>query len=367
MKKSLVLLMAASALMNASFAYAEEEGFYFAVGGGLNHVSDDRVKSSGTVNNSIEYNNGYAAQGAIGYKYTNGLRSEVELSYRKNDVDDIAGARTSGHNDVTSAMVNVLYDFDITDSFDTYVGAGAGVAHVDYDRVRTAAGTQLDDSDTTPAVQLIAGASYPIADATEAFVDYKYFHATNPDFTNPAGANTKTDYDASTVVVGLKFNLYDNEPSHPPVVQPKPRLTPAPVQKAVQDPIIESRVEEPVNRPAAAPVSRTYIVFFDFDKFDVTNEALSILKQAAADAKAGNAVGIQVVGHADRSGTDGYNMALSKRRADSVEGALRSLGLTGANIQKLAKGESDPLVPTADGVREPQNRRVEVMYVVTPR
>ena len=67
-----------------------------------------------------------------------------------------------------------------------------------------------------------------------------------------------------------------------------------------------------------------------------------------------------VVGHADRSGSDAYNQKLSLRRGTAVKGALVSEGISGGAISVSGKGESDPMVPTADGVREPQNRRVHI-------
>ncbi|MBX6747532.1 MAG: OmpA family protein, partial [Acetobacteraceae bacterium] len=70
---------------------------------------------------------------------------------------------------------------------------------------------------------------------------------------------------------------------------------------------------------------------------------------------------IEVAGHADRSGTPQYNMRLSRRRAETVAAELVRHGISRNEITIEAFGESRPLVPTADGVREPQNRRVEIV------
>jgi outer membrane protein OmpA-like peptidoglycan-associated protein len=103
-------------------------------------------------------------------------------------------------------------------------------------------------------------------------------------------------------------------------------------------------------------------VFFDWDKSTLTQEAQAIIRTAAANAKAGNIVRIELMGHADRSGPDRYNMGLSQRRADAVKAELVRQGLKANEIVTFAKGEREPLVPTADGVREPQNRRVEIVF-----
>ncbi|MBM3560422.1 MAG: OmpA family protein, partial [Alphaproteobacteria bacterium] len=87
-----------------------------------------------------------------------------------------------------------------------------------------------------------------------------------------------------------------------------------------------------------------------------------ILQQAATHAKGLATVKIRSTGHADRSGSDAYNMRLSQRRADAVKAELVRLGLKASDIAVVARGEANPLVPKADGVREPQNRRVEIVF-----
>ncbi|HYC66275.1 MAG TPA: Lpg1974 family pore-forming outer membrane protein [Reyranellaceae bacterium] len=110
------------------------------------------------------------------------------------------------------------------------------------------------------------------------------------------------------------------------------------------------------------PKAPNYIVFFDFDRADLTAVAHNTVRQAASDAKARRTTHLQVAGHADRAGTDEYNMALSLRRANAVKAELVRNGLPAEQIAVLGRGESEPLVPTADGVREPQNRRVVISF-----
>ena len=69
-----------------------------------------------------------------------------------------------------------------------------------------------------------------------------------------------------------------------------------------------------------------------------------------------------LAGHADKSGGDAYNVALSQRRADAAKAYLAGKGVPEASIGTEAIVESRPLVETADGVREPQNRRVEITF-----
>ena len=139
-------------------------------------------------------------------------------------------------------------------------------------------------------------------------------------------------------IVRAGFNYHFAPPPPPP---PMPMAAPMP--------------------PPAAP--KVFIVFFDWDKDTITPEGHAIVQQAADAWKSGAPVQIQVTGYTDRSGSAGYNQRLSERRANNVARALAALGVPREQMAVSGRGENDNRVPTADGVREPQNRRVEI---VTP-
>jgi outer membrane protein OmpA-like peptidoglycan-associated protein len=105
-----------------------------------------------------------------------------------------------------------------------------------------------------------------------------------------------------------------------------------------------------------------FIVFFDWDKSDITPQAAAILDNAAAAYQQTGQANVVLAGHADRSGSDQYNVGLSQRRADAVKDYLAGHGVPDSAMSTEAYGESRPLVETADGVREPQNRRVEITF-----
>jgi outer membrane immunogenic protein len=118
----------------------------------------------------------------------------------------------------------------------------------------------------------------------------------------------------------------------------------------------------PVAAPAPPPAApKVFIVFFDWDKDTITPEGQQIIVQAADAWKAGAPVQIQVTGYTDRSGSPGYNQRLSERRANNVARALAALGVPKEDMIVTGRGENDNRVPTAPGVREPQNRRVEIV------
>ncbi|MET1755069.1 OmpA family protein, partial [Novosphingobium sp. RD2P27] len=114
--------------------------------------------------------------------------------------------------------------------------------------------------------------------------------------------------------------------------------------------------------PAPVCNKGPYIVFFDWDKSEITPEAATILDSAVSAYGNCASVPIMLAGYTDRSGSAQYNLGLSARRNDSVRAYLTSRGIPGATISSEAFGENNPRVPTADGVRELQNRRVEITY-----
>jgi opacity protein-like surface antigen len=118
----------------------------------------------------------------------------------------------------------------------------------------------------------------------------------------------------------------------------------------------------PMAAPMAPPAAPTvFIVFFDWDRDTITPEGMQIVQQAADAYKSGAPVQIQVTGYTDRSGSAGYNQRLSERRANNVAKALAARGVPREQMLVSGKGENDNRVPTANGVREPQNRRVEIV------
>jgi OOP family OmpA-OmpF porin len=125
-------------------------------------------------------------------------------------------------------------------------------------------------------------------------------------------------------------------------------------------------LEAKLKLQAAAPVpppqpARQFNVYFDFDKSNITPEAQRIIDLVASQVKADQGT-VVLVGKADLSGTDSYNLALSKRRADAVHSALAAAGVPRNRVEERYVGMREPPVPTAPGVREPRNRVVEITF-----
>jgi outer membrane protein OmpA-like peptidoglycan-associated protein len=152
----------------------------------------------------------------------------------------------------------------------------------------------------------------------------------------PDAAKRSLDLTAYGPVIGMSFR-FGCSPPPPPAPTPAPVAAPAPV------------------------TAQTYLVFFDWDKADLTPRATQIIAQAAADSKSQAVTTIDVNGYTDTSGTAVYNQGLSVRRAKAVAAQLVTDGVPESEITAQGFGDTHLLVPTGHDVREPQNRRVEII------
>jgi OOP family OmpA-OmpF porin len=115
--------------------------------------------------------------------------------------------------------------------------------------------------------------------------------------------------------------------------------------------------------PSAVAQGREYKVYFGLDEWHLSAEALSTITDAINTARAEGQSQIVAAGHTDRSGGDAYNMKLSERRAGVVKDVMVEMGAREDAIKVESYGETKPAVDTADGVKEPKNRRVEISLI----
>jgi len=138
---------------------------------------------------------------------------------------------------------------------------------------------------------------------------------------------------------------------------------------ALTAPAAHAQSGKPMVPPATtmqAEMSR-FLVFFDWNKSTLTPEARRIIAGAAEEFRKSGAARVVATGYTDLSGSPAYNLRLSERRAEAVKEELMRLGVPESAIATIGKGEADPLVPTADGVREAQNRRVVIEFPRPPK
>lgn len=318
-----------------------DKGFYISgnIGG---HKSEDSEVDGAGIDGDSETDRGLAGLAALGYDFGDHFRLELEAGWRgAGDVDSVSGATGTGDVDAYSGIINAFYDFDIGGGIEPYIGAGAGTTRVSLNGVGPFAGQTVNGDDWGIALQAGAGLAIPLNDRLKFTADYRYMTVRGLEYTASGGGTVDAEYDDHAVFIGLRFALNPPAPAPMPVAQVAPKPAPAPA-------------------PAPAAV-RNFLVFFDFNSDVITPQAEAILREAAASAKSLGNTRIMATGYTDRSGSTAYNLGLSQRRADAVRNALVGLGLQSGEIQTVGKGEADPLVATPDGVREPQNRRVQIV------
>jgi OOP family OmpA-OmpF porin len=308
-----------------------------------------------SVTRNVSFNSGFNAGARLGYAW-GPWRFEEEYSYRYNSVASGSFANATGTSHSNALMTNVIYDFTLGWPITPHIGAGIGAVNVYRSvggnaTVTTPSGATV--TFTSPAFsgsqwsfgyQAIAGIRYLINPALALDIDYRWFGTPSQTIrgahvTTPTGCclftSFKSSYNSNNIVASLTMMFGAPPPAAPPPAPPAP---PPP------------------------PTHQVYLVFFDWDKYNITPEAMQILEAAAAHWKAGAAVQIQVTGYTDLTGSPGYNQRLSERRANAVATVLERLGIPRNEMVVAGRGMNDPRVPTPLGVREPQNRRVEIVF-----
>jgi outer membrane protein OmpA-like peptidoglycan-associated protein len=312
---------------------------YIAPRGGVVMQSESDYSGSGGNSAKVKFKTGFAAGAALGYDWKP-IRTELEVMYRQNDVDSVNGTALtsgSGKNSSIAGMINVLYDFNLSSAWKPYVGVGIGAARVTGELSTSDATRTFDNSSNKFAYQGIVGVGYQINPSVDLTLDYRYMATQNPSFTTSSGRTLEGEYKTHTVMLGVTFRLPASAP-------PPPTQTVAPA----------ALISPP-------PPPRAYLVFFDFNKSDITPQAATVIREAADMAKRTGTVRLMLTGHADRVGAPGYNQKLSEKRADAVRRALVAEGINEQAIAVGARGETQNLVPTADQVKEAENRRVEIV------
>lgn len=338
-------------------AEAQQQGLFFFGGVGGNFATDTDISGPG-LSSGADLEDDITSMLGVGYRTSIGLRPELEIAVRNNDVERARNFGTTGNGSYTmySGMFNVVYEFLPRGRWNPYVGIGAGVARADVTVNGT--GLAINDRDTVLALQGLAGVGYRYSNELEFFADYRYFTTEDLDLNASQGPTTQTesDYQSHALMVGLRFALGTPKKQAPAArAAPKPVVKKQPVEKAKPKPKVAAAPPQPPK------INRDYLVFFDWDQAFITPTAAEILREAAQNAARGKVTRIEATGHADTSGSKTYNMRLSERRAIAVREALIARGVPASEIKIFWKGESDPLVPTKDGVREPQNRRVQII------
>src|SRR6516225_5574042 len=304
----------------------------------------------GVANPQRNFSSGFNV-GARGGVQWGPWRLEEEYSYRNNQGDNFtangflqgdfttSGTRGSGSTHSNALMTNLIFDVGTWGwnwwvPITPHIGAGVGAVDVDtsvsinnftlqrsigapispanplsVQGPQTFGGTLISGSGWRFGYQAIAGLRFEFSPTVAFDLDYRYLGTPNQTITNNAsarypfpngnhgvncctGGSFTSKYNSNNLVasITMKFGV---PPAPPPPLPPAPPPPPAP---------------------------KVFLVFFDWDKYNITPEGEKIIELAAQQYKAGGSVRLQVTGYTDTSGSYAYNQRLSERRANAVAG-----------------------------------------------
>ncbi len=340
-------------------------GLYVGAGAGVGLQQDEVAQPNAAIGrpyaNFWSFSPGFSGEVSVGYGFGNGLRAELEGDFLSNGVDRYFPTGTPNEAHGTEhkygGMVNVLYDLSIGLPVVPYAGLGVGAQAVQQDDFGQAPvgfvfpgirpATHPSQTVGAFAYQAIVGAALPLpgVPGLSLTAEYRFLGLADPYpsynrvalFANGSTAQGKVRFGNNyndSFLIGVRYAF--GAPTPPP---------PAAV---------------PMAAPAPAP-ARSYLVFFDWDKATLTPRAQQIIGEAAANSTTVKYTQIEVNGYTDTSGTPQYNQGLSIRRAQAVAGELVRDGVPKNVVAIQGFGETHLLVPTGPGVREAQNRRVEII------
>ena len=198
---------------------AREIGLYLGAGYGIVYTQDEALRDS-RINRrlaTVDYDLGFrVASLYLGYAFSNGLRTELEGAYRRNELEiieftDARGAINTGVNDdvdSTSLMANLYYDFDLSLALHPYVGVGLGVARVGYEITDPGAETDLFSTSVEAfAYQAIIGLGVDLAPGWHISSDYRYWRTAKFDLVDDAAELIRSRHSTHTLTLNLRHTL----------------------------------------------------------------------------------------------------------------------------------------------------------------
>ena len=306
------------------------EGVYVGLGAGVAASGGGDIRVPGRAAAIRPAAIGPGVVGSVGWGFGNGLRAEVEGAFATH-----GRKRSKGADRFWSAGANLLFDLDLELPVQPYFGGGVGYGVLDDDGSESG-GIRVRGSTRGRFVwQAIAGAAWPIDSVPGLALTLEYRYRAAGDGGGPVARVAGRDLDQHEAMVGVRY-AFDR-----PMAVPE---------------------RAPLAPPPAVAVVRTYLVFFGWNSAALDGRARDVVAQAARATPRLAHTRIEVTGHADGSGGALGNQRLSERRAAAVADELVGWGVARGEIDLHAFGDGRPLVPAAAGAREPQNRRVEIVY-----
>ena len=354
-------LLFGSVSLVALSAHADEPaGWYVGANGGLNWnnkiktdlaptTTGQRFTGTDVGDSSIKEKEGWAGAAEVGYNWGMNIRTEIEGMFAENSVRRVRSIGGSGRTDIAAGFVNAFYDFDLTQfnialPIVPYIGAGVGAEYWGQQSTfpeGVAGAVPVSGNGFAFAYQAIGGIAYNVDDNWAVTADFRYIDTPAAEFGNNRPRFVTNDLTTEQVLLGVRYTFAAPQPVAPP---PPP----------------QAPYKAPPAKTATVPAQSQYLVFFDFNRYNLTTDAARIVDNAAAAAKSNSGVTrIDVTGHTDTVGSDAYNMRLSRRRADTVKAELVRQGVSAKENCGVRQGQARSARPDRrqrQGASEPSRR-----------
>lgn len=363
------------------------------------------------------FGNGWRAELELGYRQND--LDEIGFKSGFGGLDGSSSSDVDGDLSAISLMANAWYSFDFDSYFQPYVGGGFGLARVSARDIDVNGVDLVDDDDLVMAYQVGAGVDFVLREGLVLDVGYRYFGTDDPQLDGNGGADYDLDYRGHTAVVQARYLVgprggaadadRDGVPDErdrcagtPPgtrvdvvgcavdsdgdgVVNGRDQCenTPAgtvvdgtgcPVQAQAKRAIVdtdgdgvEDGSDECPNTPKGTLVlinGCTVIwvegVNFDFDSAKIDLNAQRVLEHTARSLRDHRDMRVSITGYADSKGSDEYNVALGRRRAEAARDFLVSRGAQVEQISIGTMGESQPVAGNDSALGRARNRRIEI-------
>ncbi len=374
------------------------DGWYLGLEGGANFVDEQNFKiyhpdgggavADGTSIGQVELKTGWIGGLVFGKALSSGLRPELEVAWRQNDLDSIhiepagllSGLLTpngqdpdgvKGRENALTAMANLWFDFNKNGRFHPYIGGGIGAARVAMENGGYDGQDFFDDHDTVFAYQGGAGFGFDLSPHWTLSLDYRHLETDRSKLDllhDTPATRVKFRYRADSALLSLRYSFGGKAPEASPTPAPPPVAVVPPVEPPAPPP-------PPPPPPCEAPVAgqsfslegckvgdRVVLrgVNFEFDKATLTPDAKTLLDMVSDALLARTDIIIELDGHTDSKGSETYNQTLSQRRAESVKQYLVGRGVDAGRMTTVGFGESQPVADNATDEGREYNRRVEL-------
>lgn len=379
-----ILVSASLAIAGLPALALAGDGPYLGVEGGLNWESPQDLRQQGTVIDRTDFERGWAAGVVGGWSFASGFRPELELDWRRNNLDlDFLG-RQNGYDTADSALANLWYELKRPSGFFSslhpYLGGGLGAVR-SYDQNATFGDFRLSDNYATElAYQAGAGLGYDLTPHLTLSLDYRHLWSNRGEFHPPEGLPLSPFYPieqrylANTAMLSARYffgasaeasalpapQAATPPPSPPPSPPSEPAPTPPPPPVAAAPPPCSPPPGFQVDANCHI-VEQTLIVRavdFKTNSNSLTEPARQTLDQIAPALKAQPELRVEIQGYTDSTGPDEYNLKLSQRRADAVGEYLRMEGVPADSLTARGYGKASPIASNATREGRAENRRV---------